>query len=206
MTSGTRTRFSRADSVSAFFFSGGNMTTLIDRIETRSTNGRADTAGTTPAERLRTTMAACRLQFTWFGHQEVPDRRAKGDPGRRAVRRPGPVPFGGQKTAGYEAQRLSGRYRDPHQDHGILAWDWTLCPSQKLEGPADQARSRSRGSISRWPTSARPSWKTPSGNLDRCFGELETGRCSATRFFVQSRGLSGDSGRTLRRFLGLSQQ
>jgi hypothetical protein len=43
------------------------MTTLIDRIETRSTNGRADTAGTTPAERLRTTMAACRVQFTWFG-------------------------------------------------------------------------------------------------------------------------------------------
>ena len=43
------------------------MSTLIDRIETRSTNGRTGSDGTTPAERLRTTMAACRLQFTWFG-------------------------------------------------------------------------------------------------------------------------------------------
>ena len=43
------------------------MTTLLDRIETRSTNGRSATDNTTPAERLRTTMAACRVQFTWFG-------------------------------------------------------------------------------------------------------------------------------------------
>ena len=43
------------------------MTTLLDRIETRSTNGRTGTDSTTPAERLRNTMAACRVQFTWFG-------------------------------------------------------------------------------------------------------------------------------------------
>jgi hypothetical protein len=43
------------------------MSTLIDRIETRSTNGRIGADSTTPAERLRTTMAACRVQFTWFG-------------------------------------------------------------------------------------------------------------------------------------------
>ena len=43
------------------------MSTLIDRIETRSTNGRIGAASTTPAERLRNTMAACRVQFTWFG-------------------------------------------------------------------------------------------------------------------------------------------
>jgi hypothetical protein len=43
------------------------MSTLFDRIETRSTNGRTGTDGSTPAERLRTTMAACRVQFTWFG-------------------------------------------------------------------------------------------------------------------------------------------
>ena len=43
------------------------MSTLIDRIETRSTNGRTGADSTTPAERLRTTMAACRVQFTWFG-------------------------------------------------------------------------------------------------------------------------------------------
>ncbi len=43
------------------------MSTLIDRIVTRSTNGRIGADSTTPAERLRTTMAACRVQFTWFG-------------------------------------------------------------------------------------------------------------------------------------------
>jgi hypothetical protein len=43
------------------------MSTLIDRIETRSSNGRSGTESTTPADRLRTTTAACRVQFTWFG-------------------------------------------------------------------------------------------------------------------------------------------
>ena len=40
------------------------MSTLLDRIEPRSTNGRNGMESTTPAERLRTTMAACRVQFT----------------------------------------------------------------------------------------------------------------------------------------------
>jgi hypothetical protein len=43
------------------------MSTLIDRIGSRSTNGRTVGDSTTPAERLRTTMAACRVQFTWLG-------------------------------------------------------------------------------------------------------------------------------------------
>jgi hypothetical protein len=43
------------------------MSTVIDRIESRSTNGRRSTESATPAERLRTTMAACRVQFTWLG-------------------------------------------------------------------------------------------------------------------------------------------
>src|SRR6516162_10462251 len=43
------------------------MSTLIDRRGSRSTNGRTSTESNTPAERLRTTMAACRVQFTWYG-------------------------------------------------------------------------------------------------------------------------------------------
>ena len=43
------------------------MSTLIDRRESRSTNGRTSTESNTPAERLRTTMAACQVQFTWYG-------------------------------------------------------------------------------------------------------------------------------------------
>ena len=43
------------------------MSTLIDRRVSRATNGRVSTESNTPAERLRTTMAACRVQFTWYG-------------------------------------------------------------------------------------------------------------------------------------------
>ena len=96
------------------------MSTLIDRIETRSTNGRTGADSTTPAERLRTTMAACRLQFTWFGTKKIAHRRAEG-PGCRAVRRRGPVPVRRQEAAGYQAQRVPGRHRDPDQDHRLLA-------------------------------------------------------------------------------------
>src|SRR3954468_14223546 len=50
------------------------MTTLLDRIETRPTTESI----TTPAQRLRTTMAACRIRFTWFGTQKTltPEQKA----------------------------------------------------------------------------------------------------------------------------------
>jgi hypothetical protein len=37
------------------------MSTVIDRIETRPTNGCAGAGNDSPADRLRTTMAACRV-------------------------------------------------------------------------------------------------------------------------------------------------
>ena len=54
------------------------MSTLIDRIETRPTSGRTGLDDTTPAERLRTTMAACRVSFRWWGTQKTltPEQRA----------------------------------------------------------------------------------------------------------------------------------
>ena len=59
--------------------SGGKMSTLIDRIETRSANGRSATDDTTPAQRLRSTMAAARVSFTWFGTQKTltPEQKAQ---------------------------------------------------------------------------------------------------------------------------------
>ena len=42
------------------------MTTLLDHLETRPSS----LSTTTPAQRLRTTMAAVRLSFTWFGVQK----------------------------------------------------------------------------------------------------------------------------------------
>jgi hypothetical protein len=52
------------------------MTTLLDHLDSHSTtNGTT----TTPAQRLRTTMAACRVQFTWMGTQKTltPEQRAQ---------------------------------------------------------------------------------------------------------------------------------
>jgi hypothetical protein len=50
------------------------MTTLLDRIDTRLPTEST----TTPAQRLRTTMAACRVRFVWFGTQKTltPEQRA----------------------------------------------------------------------------------------------------------------------------------
>jgi len=45
------------------------MTTLLDHIETQPLTDSTNT--TTPAQRLRTTMAACRVRFTWFGVQKT---------------------------------------------------------------------------------------------------------------------------------------
>jgi hypothetical protein len=55
------------------------MTSLLDRIETTPTAGDAAGEATAPAERLRATMAACRVQFTWFGVQRAltRDQRAR---------------------------------------------------------------------------------------------------------------------------------
>jgi hypothetical protein len=56
------------------------MTTLLDHIQTlpTSTSTTASTSITTPAQRLRATMAACRVRFTWFGVQKTltPEQKA----------------------------------------------------------------------------------------------------------------------------------
>ena len=113
------------------------MSTLIDRIESRSTNGRTGTDSTTPAERLRTTMAACRVQFTWFGTKKslTAEQKAQAaEPfdaeGQFLVRR--------QEAARHEAQRVPGRHRDPDQDHRLLARPDAAVP--RTRRPADQAR------------------------------------------------------------------
>jgi hypothetical protein len=47
------------------------MTTLLDRIDTEPTPSWNGSSHSVPAERLRTTMAACRLSFTWWGIQRT---------------------------------------------------------------------------------------------------------------------------------------
>ncbi len=57
------------------------MTTLLDRIEPDATGAAHDREpgpAAAPADRLRSTMAACRVQFTWLGTQKslTPQQRA----------------------------------------------------------------------------------------------------------------------------------
>jgi hypothetical protein len=52
------------------------MTTLLDHLDTRPTPPVTDTA-ITPAQRLRSTMAAARVSFTWFGVQKTLTREQK---------------------------------------------------------------------------------------------------------------------------------
>ena len=49
------------------------MTTLLDHTDNRAaTEARPITGDVTgPARRLRATMAACRVQFTWYGTQKA---------------------------------------------------------------------------------------------------------------------------------------
>ena len=50
---------------------GGEMATLLDNLETRPAESWNRPVTTGAAERLRTTMAACRVQFTWWGVQRA---------------------------------------------------------------------------------------------------------------------------------------
>src|SRR3954466_2439279 len=54
------------------------MTTLLDRIDSRPSSADTTTAPT-PAQRLRATMAAVRLSFTWLGTKKTltPEQRAQ---------------------------------------------------------------------------------------------------------------------------------
>src|SRR6516162_3360147 len=47
------------------------MPTLLDHLETTTTTGHNGVVTTSAAQRLRTTMAACRVSFTWWGVQRT---------------------------------------------------------------------------------------------------------------------------------------
>ena len=53
------------------------MTTLLDHLDSRPIPATTDTATITPAQRLRSTMAAARVSFTWFGVQKTLTREQK---------------------------------------------------------------------------------------------------------------------------------
>ena len=84
------------------------MTTLLDHIDGRAaTDARPATADVTaPAQRLRATMAAVRLAVHLARHPEVADARAA-RPGRRGLRRRGPVPLAPARSCSTPSTRPS---------------------------------------------------------------------------------------------------
>ena len=48
------------------------MTTLLDHLDPRPTVSPASDPSITPSQRLRSTMAAARVSFTWFGRRRRP--------------------------------------------------------------------------------------------------------------------------------------
>ena len=88
------------------------MTTLLDRIDSPPGRRPADADRPTPAQRLRATMAAARVSFTWLGTQKSLTARAE-RPGRRGVRRRGPVPLRRQEAPGHPPPGLPRRHGRP---------------------------------------------------------------------------------------------
>ena len=137
--------------------SGGKMSTVIDRIETRPANGRPATDDTTPAERLRSTMAAARVSFTWIGTQKTldPEQKARA---AEAFDAEGQFLSAGKKLidTGHAAFRAVTAIRGKVDAY----WRGLEPAVPGARRPADQARRRSSRSPPRWPTSG-PSWTTP---------------------------------------------
>ena len=99
--------------------SGGKMSTLIDRIETRSAHGRSATDNTTPAQRLRSTMAAARVSFTWIGTQKTltPEQKARA---AEAFDAEGQYLSAGKKLIDTRHSAFRRRHGDPGQGRLVL--------------------------------------------------------------------------------------
>ena len=112
------------------------MTTLLDHLETRSAEGWNRPVTTSSAERLRTTMAACRVRFTWWGVQRALTAEQKAQ-AAQAFDAEGAVPLRRQEAARHQAHGLPRRHRHPHQDRRLL--EGALAAVPRTGGPADQA-------------------------------------------------------------------
>ncbi len=174
------------------------MTTLLDHLDTRSDPAATGTT-TTPAQRLRATMAAGRVSFTWFGAQKTltPEQKARA---AEAFDAEGQFLSAGKKLLDTEPPGLPRRHGGPRQDRRLLEGAEPAVP--RAGRPADQA-GRGRGvrrPDGRLPGRAGRRRRQPRPPLRRA----EAGRPRAARLALQPGGLSRDAGRPLRRRRGTS--
>src|SRR5213595_2497934 len=79
------------------------MPTLLDNLDTQPVESWNRPVNTGAAERLRTTMAACRVQFTWWGVQRTLTAEQKAQ-AAQAIDAEGEFLSAGKKAAGLALQ------------------------------------------------------------------------------------------------------
>ena len=94
------------------------MTTLLDHLDSRPTPAGTGTT-TTPAQRLRATMAAARVSFTWMGTQKTlnPEQKARA---AEAFGAEGQYLSAGKKLHRHRPLGLPRRHGDPRQGRRLL--------------------------------------------------------------------------------------
>ena len=164
---------------------------LLDRAETRT-----DTATTTTAaQRLRTTMAAVRVSFTWFGVQKTLDPRAEGArPPRRSTPR-----ASSSRAAKKLLDTKHPAFRAVTAVRGKIASFWK---SQSLPFPEPGVRLIKQSEVeafARQMADYQVELDDAVAKLDRHYRRAEAGGRRAARLAVQRRGLSRDARRPVRR-------
>jgi hypothetical protein len=173
------------------------MTSVLDHREARTSRNGSTTV--TPAERLRTTMAACRLQYTGFGTRKTltPEQRARAAdsfdadaPFLSAAKKLLDTKHTAFRTVTAVRTKITKTWRSlslPFPEPGVR-----LIPLEQVEA------------FDRQMADFRAELDDAVANLDRHYGELKQAARSA-RFPLQQRRLPGDARRPLRRGLGLPE-
>ncbi len=150
------------------------MPTLLDNLESPVAEGWSRPAPTVPAERLRTTMAACRVQFTWWGVQRALTAEQKAQ-AAQAFDAEGPFLSAGKKLLDtkHTAFRAVTAIRTRIVDH------WKDLSLPFPEPGVRLIKQEDLASFDRTMTDYRAELDDAVANLDRHFDELK--RAAAMR-------------------------
>jgi hypothetical protein len=143
------------------------MTTLLDHLDSRPSSASPETT-ITPAQRLRATMAAVRVSFTWFGVQKTLTREQKAQ-AAEAFDADGPFLSAGKKLI----DTRHGAFRAVTAIRGQVDAAWK---GQSLPYPEPGVRLIRHDSVEAFAalmTDFRVELDDAVANLDRHYGELQ---------------------------------
>ena len=174
------------------------MPTLLDNLETRPAEGWNRPVMTSSAERLRTTMAACRVSFTWWGVQRTLTSEQKAQ-AAQAFDAEGQFLSAGKKLLDtkHAAFRAVTAIRTKATDY----WKGLSLPFP--EAGIRLIKLESVEEFDRQMADYKAELDDAVANLDRHFGELKQSAAQRLGSLFNAVGLSGDAHRALRRLLRL---